>query len=424
MPQNRRDEALVGKSAALIIDRLEEKLIELSRSIQELLFSQVPEVAGDGELMQLLYDAVQGNLDTFFPTVRHGIAIDNVEPPTAALEHARRLAQRGIGADALIRSYRLGHQAVVRIVLDELRDADVGGDLVLDVFERITSMSFQYVDRISRQALAAYQRERDRWLANDNRVRALRVRELLVDDDTEIDIDEMTHALRYPLRRTHVALIVWCAESKDGNELVAMERFIGELAKSIGLAERPLFLAADRVTGWAWLSLADDSDNGALNKIRTFVEERPDAPWIAVGDSCAGIEGFRHSHRRALTAQHVVTASGSQPPPVAAANDPGLIVASQFSVNLDETRGWVREVLGPLSSATDSDERMRETLKAFLRSGSSFKATAEELHLHVNSVKYRVQRAIDRRGRPITDDRLDVEVALLLCHWFDTAVLS
>jgi DNA-binding PucR family transcriptional regulator len=60
----------------------------------------------------------------------------------------------------------------------------------------------------------------------------------------------------------------------------------------------------------------------------------------------------------------------------------------------------------------------------FLRAGSSFKAAAGELHLHFNSVKYRVARAIERRGRPITDDRLDVEVALLLCHWYGTAVIA
>jgi DNA-binding PucR family transcriptional regulator len=38
-------------------------------------------------------------------------------------------------------------------------------------------------------------------------------------------------------------------------------------------------------------------------------------------------------------------------------------------------------------------------------------------------VKYRVHRAIERRGRPITGDRLDVEVALTLCQWFGAAVL-
>jgi len=67
---------------------------------------------------------------------------------------------------------------------------------------------------------------------------------------------------------------------------------------------------------------------------------------------------------------------------------------------------------------------MSETLREFLDTGSSFKATADELHLHVNSVKYRVQRALERRGGPTADDRLDMEVALLLCHWFDTAVPS
>lgn len=63
------------------------------------------------------------------------------------------------------------------------------------------------------------------------------------------------------------------------------------------------------------------------------------------------------------------------------------------------------------------------TLRVFLHTGSSPKAAAEVLHLHTNSVKYRVQRAVERRGRPITDDRLDVEVALILCQWFGANVL-
>jgi DNA-binding PucR family transcriptional regulator len=63
-------------------------------------------------------------------------------------------------------------------------------------------------------------------------------------------------------------------------------------------------------------------------------------------------------------------------------------------------------------------------LRVFLRTGSSHKAAAEELDLHTNSVKYRVHRAVERRGRPISDDRLDIEVALILCEWFGAAVLT
>jgi DNA-binding PucR family transcriptional regulator len=420
--RSREDQELVAKSAALIVSRLDDKLAEITRSMQELLISELSETGGDGELLGLIHDSAQGNLDTFFSAVRHGISIDHVEPPTAALEHARRLAQRGVDADFLVRSYRLGQQALVGVVLDELRDAQLNTDLALDVFEQITSTSFRYIDRITAFVLGAYQNERDRWLANQNRLRALRVREVL--DGSEVDVDEVTNVIRYPLRRIHLSLIVWCAESDKGDELVVMERFITDLSKSLGAAERPLFIAGDRVTGWAWVPLTTDAAPDATRRIRDFANARTDAPWIAAGDPLAGVDGFRRSHRQALVARSVVMASGSQPPAVALASDPGLVVAAHFCNDLEHARVWVGDVLGPLASATDSDERMRETLREFLHTGSSFKATADQLHLHVNSVKYRVQRALERRGKPISDDRLDVEVALLLCHWFDTAVLN
>jgi hypothetical protein len=44
---------------------------------------------------------------------------------------------------------------------------------------------------------------------------------------------------------------------------------------------------------------------------------------------------------------------------------------------------------------------------------SSHRGTASPFQLS----QYRVHRAIERRGRPINEDRLDVEIALLLCHW-------
>jgi sugar diacid utilization regulator len=415
-------DALVAKAAAMIVGRLNDKLAEITRSVQEMLAGDIPEVAADGELLTLVYDAARGNLDAFFPAIRHDISVEHIEPPTAALEHARRLAQRGINADALVRGYRLGHQAVLNLVLDEIRAAHFDAQLSLDVFQQIASTSFRYIDRISQLVLIAYQNERDRWLANQNRVRALRVQEII--DAGEVDIDETANAISYPLRCIHLSAVVWCAESESSSELVALERFINELGQSLGAQKRPLFIAADRVTGWAWIPLSADTAPNVAVQTRAFVEARADAPWIAIGNPLAGIEGFRRSHQQALAARAVVIAAGPRQPRVTAASDPGLAVAAQFSGDLKAARAWVGEVLGPLASATDVDERLRETLRVFLRTGSSFKAAADELHLHSNSVKYRVQRAIERRSKPVTDDRLDVEVALLLCHWFDTAVLS
>jgi len=80
-------------------------------------------------------------------------------------------------------------------------------------------------------------------------------------------------------------------------------------------------------------------------------------------------------------------------------------------------------VLGRLAADTDSDARLRETFRVFLNAGASYTLAAEQLTLHFNTVKYRVGRALARRGRPITDDRFDVELALLLCHWYGDVML-
>jgi DNA-binding PucR family transcriptional regulator len=108
---------------------------------------------------------------------------------------------------------------------------------------------------------------------------------------------------------------------------------------------------------------------------------------------------------------------------VVAATDPGVSVAALLGGNVAEVREWVGTVLGPLATDSPNDARLRETLRVFLRTGSSYKAAAPELDLHANSVKYRVGRAVVRRGRPIDDDRLEVELALLVCFWFGAAVL-
>jgi hypothetical protein len=415
------DSAIVAETAALVARRLDNQLEATTRSIQQLLVMEITDLGGDAQLVQLLRDTVASNVDTFFSAIRNGIPIERIEPPTAALEYARRLAQREVSADALVRAYRLGHRAALDVVLDEIRACELDPKLSLDVYEQMAAVSFAYIDLISQRVLATYQDERDRWLGNRNTLRTLQVRELLAGGD--VDVDAVTLAIRYPLRRVHVAIVTWCGESTDGGELDTMERFVHRLAESVGAQESPLFISTDRVTGWAWIPLPTGSEPDALTRIRLFAETVTDAPSIAAGSPLPGMEGFRRSHQQAEHARSVAIASGMIARRVVGASDPGLAVASLLGDNVEAASAWIGEVLGPLASDTDADERLRETLRVFLHTGSSHKAAAEDLHLHSNSVKYRVHRAVERRGRPIADDRLDVEVALLLCHWFGTAVL-
>jgi DNA-binding PucR family transcriptional regulator len=415
------DDGVIAKAAATVVSSLVDQVDDITRSTQELLVSEIAELRGDTLLLQLLRDTVASNIDTFFSAIRHRIPIEHIEPPAPAVEYARRLAQREVSANALVRAYRLGQQAVLTTALEEIRGSELDPKLSLGVYELIAAVSFDYIDRISQLVVAIYQDERDRWLGNRNTMRALRVRELIAGGD--VDVDAMIAAIRYPLRRIHVALIVWCRESDSGDELTSMESFVRKLAESISGHESPLFISVDHVTGWAWIPLSPNAAPSALGRIRAVAETTTDAPWIAAGNPLPGIDGFRRSHQQALDARSVAIASGGNVPRFIAASDPGLAVAALVANSLEAAATWVAEVLGPLSSPTESDERLRETLRVFLRTGSSNKAAAEELHLHINSVKYRVHRAVERRGRPISDDRLDVEVALILCEWFGAAVL-
>ncbi|MFJ9770445.1 helix-turn-helix domain-containing protein [Kitasatospora sp. NPDC101157] len=55
-----------------------------------------------------------------------------------------------------------------------------------------------------------------------------------------------------------------------------------------------------------------------------------------------------------------------------------------------------------------------DTLDAFLRLGASWSRPAEALHIHVNTVHYRIQRIEDLTGRSLLklEDRLDLWAAL------------
>jgi DNA-binding PucR family transcriptional regulator len=39
-------------------------------------------------------------------------------------------------------------------------------------------------------------------------------------------------------------------------------------------------------------------------------------------------------------------------------------------------------------------------------------------------VKYRVDKAIEERGRPLDDERLELELALVACRWLGAGVLG
>ncbi len=407
----------MDRLVGIIAARMNERVTEISASIRRGVEQEISELRADVHTVDLLGASVQGNIDTVLHALCHDIPAARIHLPVAASEYTRRLAQHGVPLNALVRAYHLGQRLVTEEVFAELQAADLAPADQFLVGRAMTTRLFGYLDQVIQQVVALYESEREHWLETRNNVRALGVREIL-EGNSAVDVDATTEKIRYPLRWHHLALIAWYPDSgTPGDELGRLERFVRGSAEPAGADATPLFVADDQRSGWAWLPYRS-ARSDAVARLRGFTAALSDAPRVAIGAMAPGVAGFRRSHRLARSARSVALARGDTGDRVVAADDPGLPVAALLGGHETEVREWVGEVLGDLACDTDNDARLRETLQVFLRSGSSYKAAAMELDLHSNSVKYRVGRAISRRGRPIAGDRLDVELALLICHWY------
>jgi hypothetical protein len=414
-------DADVDRCVRQIAAGLYERLGELTATIRRLLQEEIPELAQDQQSAELLGASIGGNIDTVLHAMRYGIDVQRVEAPTAAMEYARRLAQHGVPVHGLVRGYRVGQRRMHELVSAEIQLTDMEPMAKVAVLEKISAIMFEYIDRMSQQVVEVYEEERERWLENQNSLRALRVREIL-DGKAPFDVDAVSTTIRYPLRWHHLAVVLWYPPpTGDRNELTRLQRFLREMGQAAGVAATPLFVAADAMCGWGWLPFRDAAPE-AVDKARQFAITHADSPCVGIGLMAAGLTGFRVSHRTALDAQTVAAARHIRTPSVVAAADAGVSVAALLGADIARAREWVGEVLGDLAVDSENDARLRETLHVFLSCDGSYKLAAERLNLHSNTVKYRIGRAVERRGRPIGSDRLDVELALLLCHWYGDAV--
>ncbi|MET8779429.1 helix-turn-helix domain-containing protein [Nocardia sp. NPDC004654] len=422
MTTARHDDVDTDRFIAAIAARMNDRVTDVSAVICAYLQDGITELRGNPRTADLLAASVESNVATILRALRYDLPSADVRAPLAAVEFARRLAQHGVPVNALIRAYRLGQRRMTELIFAELQILAIPPAERIRVIERITVTLFDFSDRITEQVVAIYGDERERWMESQNSVRAVRVREVL-DGRKNIDVEAVTEAIRYPLRWQHLALVLWYPEAEtDSDAIPRLQRFVRELGDAVAVASSPLVVAADQVSVWAWLPYRT-APGHLVADVRTFVTAHRDHPNVAIGTIAAGIDGFRNSHHGARRACSVALAREQSSSIVVAADDPGLMTAALLGGALAETRDWVREVLGNLAGDDEHDERLRDTLRIFLGTGSSYKAAATELNLHANSVKYRIGRAVARRGRPIGADRLDVELALLACHWYGPAVL-
>ncbi|WP_433521843.1 PucR family transcriptional regulator [Nocardia pseudovaccinii] len=350
------------------------------------------------------------------------VNLETLGAPAPAFEYARHLARREAPPSALARAYRWGQFMQTQWAIDTL--TSILGDPVEEVtaFRELTGINFWYIDHVSELVLAEYQAERDRWLAHRNTVKAEALTRLL--DGSDIDVASTEKSLGYPLRTTHVAGVIWVDERHAGSaDIAGLESAARKLATSVGVPSKPLFWLRDPTTAWWWISPSGDRDQ-MLAALRSAVTDLAPHLRVAVGPRGHGVEGFRESLRDALLAEHVARVAGDRAPALVAASDQGVRAAALLATDLEGTRRLVRSTLGDLAADTRAAADLRLTLKVYLEEGSSHIATAKRLHIHKNTVGYRLGKITEACGSTLQNNRVDLELALVACERLGAAVLS
>ncbi|PXY19354.1 PucR family transcriptional regulator [Prauserella muralis] len=413
------DDAEIAERLSRVAGALGARASELTGELVALYERELPHLVHDDETMvSLLSASVYQNIDTALRIFQHGIDPSRVEAPAAALEYARRLAQRGTAVVDLIRAYYLGQMAVLDQALGEGARQISDPALLGSAMRQALTTAFTFIDRVTQQVVTAYEEERTRWMLNRSAVRAARVRTLLEEDVADLDAAEAV--LGYRLRGHHVGMIAWYSEDAHPQDALAgLESLANRLGARHGGETRPLFVPHDELCAWVWLpvekpALPEDLD--------TALAETDSDVRLALGEPGQGLDGFRRTHRQAQRVHALALAAGAHCDRALTFREVGAMAL--MTSDLAAARNWVADTLGPLAADDEQHERLRDTLRVFLATGGSYTAAASRLTMHKNSVQYRIRKAEELLGRPVSENRLDTELALRLCHRLRGAVLT
>lgn len=417
VPETAADDVLVA--VAGIARSLAARETEVVRSMTNLLAHDIDQLDEDPVLVELLEASVHGNISTIIHVLANDIPVDHLQPTTAAVEYALRLAQRDVPSNSLVRAYHMGQNEMMRQCFAEIHKLELDAVLDLPVLEHISDVIYNYIDWITLFVFDAYENERRRWIGAQGNVHSSTIHALLADKGESSTAFE--NQTGYRLDQNHLALVVWNSAPDATTTLGSIDEIARRTASFVRSDGPPIITAIDRRTVWAWIPLG--SRTSALDTTElSSVLDLDESTRLAAGLPAHGIQGFRRSHEQARAAYSVATVPGTPTRSVVGFGDKGVAIVSLLAQNLDSTRAWVWERLGVLAEDTPGAAVLRMTLNAYFSHDESHLRAAQYLNLHRNTVKYRINKALDQHT--VSTDKLDLALALQVCEFLGPTVLK
>ncbi|MEI7056659.1 helix-turn-helix domain-containing protein [Nocardioides sp. CCNWLW239] len=369
------------------------------RYVDEGILAQLPQLAADPLLTKDLDQSTDSQWRAFLEMV---VAADyRHHLPAQAGNLARSLARRGMDLGVLLKVYRAAHQLVFAYLSEVTQEPPLprpGRDEAL-VF--IWSRAGQWIDDTVEQLIETFYAERQLLVEGALARRASLIDGLL--QETVKPTEQVSADLRHRLDHWQTGFVVWQTSGVVHDR--DLEMFAGELARLVG-APAPLLHVAGHRDRWGWLATATPPDLSGAQELSGRLTGS--GVRISLGTSQRGADGFRRSHHEARAAHKVATA-GVLAPPVVDYHEVELLCLVDGNRDLVE-RMVLREV-GPLCGADKNLAQVRQTTLAFL-THRNLDAVAEALFVHKNTVRYRLGKAEELLGHPLTERAAYVELAL------------
>jgi PucR-like helix-turn-helix protein len=289
------------------------------------------------------------------------------------VEFGRGEARNGRPLDALLQAYRVGAQAAWRGVADAGDRAGVEPRLLYELAEAI----FAYIDEISSASAEGHALEQS-LAAREEHERRRRLVDAVLTDPQPADLERLAQEAGW-----------------EPPERLAVLAF--DPAATDAVAARLTALVA---SGWGLI--ADPDGPGRHDELRRALRDTRGALGPA-----AAIEDAPESARRARLALEV--------------GRDGLVLADDHLLDLilaGDPRladDLARRRLAPLESLPRNQrERLLETLRAWLDAQGEARPAADRLHVHVQTVRYRVGQLRDVLGDALDEPDARLELALAL----------
>jgi hypothetical protein len=287
-------------------------------------------------------------------------------------------ARNGRSLEALLAAYRAGARVAWRGFAEAGHEAGVDPEALYTLAEAI----FAYIDEISAASAEGHAREQSA-AAREQQERRRRLVDALLREPQPAELAQLAQAAGWELPARVAALAF------DGDAPDRVDARLGA------------FALVARIEGIGWAFVSDPFAPGR----RAELERALGGAGAAIGPEVAAAETAR-SARRARLALGLVD---------------GLVVADEHLLDLilgrdgELSRELAERRLAPLDALpAAARERLLDTLQAWLDAHGEARPAALALHVHVQTVRYRLGQLRDLLGDSLDDPDARLELALAL----------